>query len=355
MQLSNYKQCLVGTVQLYNSKLKEHIGEMFAKNKISCDGVQQVDMFDARPAVNVTDLKLEEQIARCLTESEKAICLFEDWEYEKDYRYSAVFTADDFETVKHAVEGIPTLEAEQNESERTVGYDAPEPLPVRRELEEQVMLKFCFVFSAVHPQSGEEMLLKYPVLVVLHQKHQLIEMRFDVLKQYFQTQQGFYSKLVQKIRAYLKEKLAVELVPLEMNFMKETANDEVKLIAEYMNMASGGRAVLEVGDNEEWVLPFIGELKSLIQEYHADLEKVPALEDALNQFVYEKSEMSEFPWIELLWPNEIKTRSVRAKFTFNYGNNGFGLIQHYYNAVLIGRERMYRVIEHISANRPRDC
>ena len=87
MQLSNYKQCLVGTVQLYNSKLKEHIGEMFAKNKISCDGVQQVDMFDARPAVNVTDLKLEEQIARCLTESEKAICLFEDWEYEKDYRY----------------------------------------------------------------------------------------------------------------------------------------------------------------------------------------------------------------------------------------------------------------------------
>lgn len=26
MQLSNYKQCLVGTVQLYNSKLKEHIG-----------------------------------------------------------------------------------------------------------------------------------------------------------------------------------------------------------------------------------------------------------------------------------------------------------------------------------------
>ena len=34
MQLSNYKQCLVGTVQLYNSKLKEHIGEMFAKNKI---------------------------------------------------------------------------------------------------------------------------------------------------------------------------------------------------------------------------------------------------------------------------------------------------------------------------------
>lgn len=71
MQLSNYKQCLVGTVQLYNSKLKEHIGEMFAKNKISCDGVQQVDMFDARPAVNVTDLKLEEQIARCLTESEK--------------------------------------------------------------------------------------------------------------------------------------------------------------------------------------------------------------------------------------------------------------------------------------------
>ena len=30
MQLSNYKQCLVGTVQLKNSKRIEHIGEMFA-------------------------------------------------------------------------------------------------------------------------------------------------------------------------------------------------------------------------------------------------------------------------------------------------------------------------------------
>ena len=70
--------------------------------------------------------------------------------------------------------------------------------------------------------------------------------------------------------------------------------------------------------------------------------------------MFEMEEMSDYPWIELLWENEIKTRSIRVKFVFNYMNNSYCLIQHYYSNVLIGMERMNYVIEYIISHRNDD-
>lgn len=56
-------------------------------------------------------------------------------------------------------------------------------------------------------------------------------------------------------------------------------------------------------------------------------------------------------WIELLWDNDIKTRSIHVKFIFNYMNKDYGLIQHYYNNVLVGMERMNYVVDYIASNR----
>lgn len=71
------------------------------------------------------------------------------------------------------------------------------------------------------------------------------------------------------------------------------------------------------------------------------------LADALNQFIFENDELSDYTWIEVMWPDEVKTRSIRVKFIFNYKDCHYTLIQHYYNNILIGRERMDCVTEHI--------
>lgn len=62
----------------------------------------------------------------------------------------------------------------------------------------------------------------------------------------------------------------------------------------------------------------------------------------------------DYPWIELLWENEIKTRSNRVKFVFNYMNKSYCLIQYYYSNVLIGMERMNYDIEYIVNHRNDD-
>ena len=137
--------------------------------------------------------------------------------------------------------------------------------------------------------------------------------------------------------------LGVRLEGGEYNFSKK--------IAQYMKINTGQYAQLEVGNNQEYILPFIGELKNILLDYQDELEKVPALKDTLDQFMFEKEEMSDYPWIELLWDNDIKTRSIHVKFIFNYMNKDYGLIQHYYNNVLVGMERMNYVVDYIASNR----
>ena len=131
-------------------------------------------------------------------------------------------------------------------------------------------------------------------------------------------------------------------------------DENVKLIAQSMKLPNGGNAQLDVGNNQEYILPFIGELRSLLNDNQAELEKVPDFREALEQFMFEMEEMSDYPWIELLWENEIKTRSNRVKFVFNYMNKSYCLIQYYYSNVLIGMERMNYVIEYIVNHRNDD-
>lgn len=78
------------------------------------------------------------------------------------------------------------------------------------------------------------------------------------------------------------------------------------------------------------------------------------MKDNTTKFMFEMEEMSDYPWIELLWENEIKTRSNRVKFVFNYMNKSYCLIQYYYSNVLIGMERMNYVIEYIVNHRNDD-
>ena len=215
------------------------------------------------------------------------------------------------------------------------------------------------VYAAIHPLSQEEFLTKYPFLVVFHRDKQVIEFRFDVLKKVFlsdKREQTVYSDLIYDMIAYFEKEYACILCPIDLDFMVNVSkNDEsVKLIAQYMKLPRGGNAQLEVGNNQEYVLPFIGELRSLLNDYQNDLERIPDFKDALDQFMFEMEEMSDYPWIELLWENEIKTRSIHVKIISNYMNQGYSLIQHYYSNVLIGMERMNYVVEYIIDHRNGD-
>lgn len=349
MQIDNYRLYLENTANAYAGKEKKYLVSLFLEAGIAAKDevvVGQINI-NGEEAIDITGKHVDEQLFICLQKSEKARQLFEKWEFEKDYKYSVIFLADEFDDFWTKATKLEPL---QDCCENEYIYDSF-VRPVAFHSENYSYLKFNLKFAAIHPLTQDEFLLKYPFLVVLHKREKVVEFRFDVVKQLYlsgKKETTIYVDLISEMKKYLLENYRCELKALDMSFMVNVSKSDetVRLIAQYMKTPGGGKAQLEVGNNQEYVLPVIGGLKALIIDKQAELEKVPSVREALEQFMYEIEEMSDYPWIELLWENEIKTRSNHVKFIFDYMGQDYCLIQYYYSN-LIGMERMNNVVKYI--------
>lgn len=355
MTHENYILYLKGTIDTYPSKTKKYINKLFTDAYIAQNTSQLSIDNVSESSIYVKDLELTEKIKTCLDQNEKAIKLFEEWEFTKDYKYSVVFTCENFQQLLNNVQSLAATK--QNSNDESAMMFEYLDTPIIFDSDDLLILKFNLKFAAIDPLNENEIFLKYPVLIVLHKESKLIELRFDVLKRIFisdKKEQSVYSDLIEDIIRYVKENLNTDLVPLDLDYLVSEAkqdSQETRVMAEYRKLPSGGNAQLEVGNNQEYVLPIIGELKELIKMHQTELEQSPVFKEALEQFIFENDELSDYSWIELMWENEIKTRSIRAKFIFNYRNKSYCLIQHYFNNVLIGMERMNHVIRYINEHR----
>lgn len=357
MQIDNYLLYLEKTAEASSDKVKRYLIRKFLENQIATKNEEVLGQLhlDGIERVDISGKNLTEQLISCIRAVDKARLLYERWEFEKDYKYSVIFTCDDFKALFQKVKEISPLDGI---CENEYIFDKFS-IPVAYHTDKYSFLKFNLAFAAMHPLTQEEYLMKYPFLVVFHEQGEVIEFRFDVIKRLYipgNKETTIYADLISQMKNYLETTYGCLLSPLNLDFMVNVSKSDssVKLIAQYMKLPSGGNAQLEVGNNQEYVLPFLGELKSLLSNYQTDLEKVPGIREALEQFMYEMEEMSDYPWIELLWENEIKTRSNHVKFVFNYMGNEYCLIQHYYSNFLIGMERMNYVIKYIIDHRSDD-
>lgn len=357
MLKENYLEYLEKTVQLYPDKVKRYLVKQFIQKGIATMNAESSGQLclDGTEVIDISEKALTDQLSACIHQSKSAVLFLEKWEFVKDYKYSVIFTCDDFANILDKVENISPLDGCYENDYLYASFEKP----VAYHSDEYKFLKFNLAFAAVHPLTQEELLTKYPFLVVFHKNGELVEFRFDVLKRVFlsdRKEATIYSDLIAELIGYFKDYFSCELKPLNLDFMVNVCkhDNSVKLIAQYMKLPSGGNAQLEVGNNQEYVLPFLGELRALLNDNQIELEKLPAFREALEQFMFEMEEMSDYPWIELLWENEIKTRSIHVKFIFNYMNNQYCLIQHYYSNVLIGMERMNYVVKYIINHRNDD-
>ena len=352
MLIEDYILYLEKTVEEQPDKVKKHLIKKFVDANIAQkEHSQQLSLSGMEP-INLSDKKLVEQVTECINKSREAQLIYERWEFEKDYKYSVLFTTENFTRVIETISEIPML---NNELENEYIYNKFEQ-PVAYHTEERHFLKFNLNYAAIHPNTQEELFCKYPFLVVFHLNGQIIEFRFDTIKRLFvanKNESTIYVDLISTMKSFLREKYNCEVVPVDLDFMQKIHknDDAVKLMAQFMKLPSGGNAQLSVGNNQEYILPFIGELRSLLAENAMELEKTPKLRENLEQFIIENEDGSDYPWIEVLWENDIVTRRIHVKFTFNYMNKDYCLIQHYYSSALIGMERMNHVVEYIVNNR----
>lgn len=179
MQLNNYLEYLEKTVMAYSDKVKRHLVKQFIQHGIA---TKQTDTsgqlyIEGLETVDISEKTLSEQLVTCIHQSKRAGYALEKWEFLKDYKYSVIFTCDDFSsTLKKAKEIIPLENTYENDYLYTSFVK-----PVAYSMDGYYFLKFNLAYAAIHPLTQEEFLTKYPFLVVFHEKGELIEFRFDVL------------------------------------------------------------------------------------------------------------------------------------------------------------------------------
>ncbi len=351
MQFDNYLIYLDKTMKENSQKINSYLIKLFLKENV-IEKKTSGKLFLKDKQVDISQYDTASQISYCMKHSKEACQIYEKWEFEKDYKYSVLFECDNFDDLLERVKSVTVLGDKCEEEYVFTTFSSP----VSYQSEEYAMLKFNLLYSAMHPITQEENLLKYPFVVVLHKEYKIVEFRFDALKPIFRMgehQTDVYSALINNMLNYLQQNYSCELKAYNLDFMVNIARNEedVKLIAQFMKLPKGGNAQLDVGNNEEYVIPLIGELRGLLATHQMELEKVPSLREALEVFMFEMEEMSDYPWIEVLWENEVKTRGIQVKFIFNYMNREYCLLQHYYSSVRIGMERMNYVVKYIIDHR----
>jgi hypothetical protein len=142
----------------------------------------------------------------------------------------------------------------------------------------------------------------------------------------------------------------INLPPVIKSMRKSLSEDgEVKIAAQQMDLATGSKAVLDTGINDDFVLPLLGELKLLIDDNTVLFEsndKTKEIKKLIENFIYETEESASLPWISLTWTNEVKSKAVKVKFSFN---PEYTLL--YYYGSNAEMERMNNVTKYLIDNR----
>ena len=160
MQLNNYLEYLEKTVMAYSDKVKRHLVKQFIQHGIA---TKQTDTsgqlyIEGLETVDISEKTLSEQLVTCIHQSKRAGYALEKWEFLKDYKYSVIFTCDDFSsTLKKAQEIIPLENTYENDYLYTSFVK-----PVAYSMDGYYFLKFNLAYAAIHPLTQEEFLTNIP-------------------------------------------------------------------------------------------------------------------------------------------------------------------------------------------------
>lgn len=295
----------------------------------------------------------------------EVISTIQEKEYDSPYSYSVLFEIkeDWVENLTLALQEkliISTESAEYN-------FDMLAPsindcTPSYKTNSELHFLKFPLKLVGYLPQENDNKReISYPIICILNTSTNMIEIRFEKVKGYISNgDSGFYVKKIEEVKHKLETLLGVELLAINLSsivkYIKETLNDsednEVAVSAQALEYHTGSKAILDTGNNDNMILPFIGNLKDILKN-HEELfkanDETKQIQEMLEEIILEAEYLSDHPWITLAWKNEVKSKIVKVKFLFNYHGQDFSVLQYYGNNA--DSERMSYVTQFIFDNK----
>lgn len=354
--LEQYKEYLTTTIKETYPKYKQRkILKSLEKDSIVLlKSNQNATLFDDQNIVNLVDVPDWEKLPRAIQGNQKAIGYVENKEFRKSYKYAVVFSVSNFEEnemIQLQDNGlVQNFNNDDHEFDKLFDPDKDtEVIPTKMDIEDNIfILKFSKLFTGYLPSNGEKKQIKYPILAIYYKSLDVFEIRFDPIKGYFNQDEYFYHKQVQFVLEWINENLGCEVddinLPPIIEYISNLDAEDVNVHSQAMSLKSGGKAVLDTGVNENYVLPLLGELKELIKANEELFNKNHEIKNLIENFILETEETSDLPWISLVWKNT-NSKGTVVKFNHYYMNQGYTLLQYY--GLQTGMERMNNVTEYI--------
>lgn len=343
--LEEYKTYLIETLHSYAQYMQIDFLNILSENELIDTGRRKIENDDA---IDLKMVPLEVQIPRCINQVSQAVNLFEKMEFERAYKYSVIFRYEiEYNELLQRLDNCPKVIKSKDLS----GVEPLDNIPnvaIMDIIEDNVELKFSFKYDALD-QDGNTKRIKYPVIVVFFKDCDLVEFRFDRIYGVFKNSKEFYARNNLHIQNWFKQNLNLDILDVDLIPILEKIQDiqGVVVYSQCMNSKAGGEATLKV--NENYVLPFLGELENLMIEHEDKFSKAPEIKEILENYISEIKETSDLPWISLCWLGVRKSKNNIVKFSHNYMNKGYTLLQHY--GLQKNMERMNEVVKCIADNR----
>lgn len=297
--------------------------------------------------------------------TDDVIRVVQDQEYESPYSYSVLFDIEEAweENLNLAIQEALVLPVGSKDYEKDRLADSVmASIPSYKKMSGLHILKFSLHLIGYLPQEQDNKReIIYPIICFLNPETNMIEIRFEKVKGYISSgDSGFYVKKIEEVKQKLEALLGVELLAINLSsivkYIKETLNDseenEVAVSAQALEYHTGSKAVLDSGNNDNMILPLIGNLRDILknnEELFDSTSETKQIQEMLEEIILEAEYLSDHPWISLAWKNDVKSKILKVKFLFNYHGQDFSVLQYYGNNA--DSERMSYVTQFIFDNK----
>lgn len=214
-----------------------------------------------------------------------------------------------------------------------IASDFKEVLPVYYKIDDK-HLAIKFVLQKVYYKEYDEPVgYRYVVVVYFDKKNKLLEIRYDSLRFSPVTDsRTVYKSNIENILEWLKCKMQLKIYRCsDKQFLKVVKSDtvkEVKIFKQMMDMGSSGSAELTASQDEDYILPFIGEIQELIDENEELFNQNKEIKDLLQEYIKEKEATASYPYVYLLWKKAVISKGFIVKVTFSYFDGMYIQLQH---------------------------
>ena len=295
----NTMLCGSNNLQLFVCKQLE------AEHRITFE--EQVNIEDKTDTLFCDSKRDYKGIISKTTTSKSFIDFYEELEFKKLYKYSVpfFFKLPEGKNMEDTLteNKISFFDNKNYQTDYVIDKSLKEAKPMALKENGKFFIKFVLQKAFVQPDTYEQIGYRYPIVIVINPSIDVLEIRYDSLRYSFgeQIDREAYSKIVTACIEWIKTIINAELYCCEhsdtIKIINDTQNTDVRMYKQMMELKDGGSAELTASESADYVLPFIGELKELIDENEELFNEADEVKQILLQYLNEKEATASYPYI----------------------------------------------------------